>query len=270
MPRRLGGPKRSRISAKSHRPLTTDYRPSCGVDDHARPRDSRPVTVAVIPCHNEAAAIGRVVTGLRPWVDAVLVVDDGSTDGTARLAGTAGARVLRQETTGGKGAALRRGWEEAARLGAEAVLLLDGDGQHDPADAPRFLEARRTSGADLVIGNRFHAGAPGMPFVRRRTNLWMSRRLSRLAGLELPDTQCGYRLARVSALMAAGLQTCHFEIESEMVLAFARAGRRMEFVPLTPRYGAERSKIRPWLDSLRWVRWYLTTAPHPPPGHPPG
>lgn len=226
------------------------------MDDRGPPRDSQQVLVAVVPCHNEAAAIGAVVAGLRPRVDHVLVVDDGSTDSTAQTAAGAGARVLRQEARLGKGAALRHGWEEAARLGAEAVLLLDGDGQHDPADAPRFLQAYRNPGTDLVIGNRFHAGTTGMPFLRRQTNLWMSRRLSRLAGRALPDTQCGYRLVRLSALLSAGLQTRHYEIESEMVLAFARAGRGIVFVPLIPRYGPERSKIRPVLDSLRWVGWY--------------
>lgn len=225
---------------------------------------------AVIPCLNEARTIASLVGEIRSHLPAVIVVDDGSTDGTGLLAADAGAVVVRHEQPAGKGAALMAGWTEAARRGAEWVLLLDGDGQHAPADIPAFFAAAARTGADLVVGDRF-AHPAVMPWTRRATNLWMSRRLSRLAGVELPDSQCGFRLARLAALTAIPFRTRHYQIESEMLVEFARAGRRMAFVPIEVRYGGERSKIAPLRDGWRWWRWYRHTAPvlTPPTKSPP-
>jgi len=211
-------------------------------------------TAAIVPCLNEAAFIGAVVTGVRAWVDRVLVVDDGSSDATSAVARAAGAEVLRLRSRSGKGAALAAGWHQAARWGVEWVLLLDGDGQHDPADAPSFFEAGRT-GARLVIGNRMTTPAT-MPWLRRRTNEWVSRRLSSLGGIHLPDALCGYRLVHLGSLLELGLHSRNYEIESEMTVAFARRGHPIAFVPVRTRYGFERSKISPLRDTWRWFRWY--------------
>lgn len=212
---------------------------------------------AVIPCHNEAASIASVVHGIRSFVPWVLVVDDGSTDGTGLIARQAGARLLSQDRRSGKGAALRCGWKATRQAGFEWVLMLDGDGQHAPEDAPRLLAAASLR-HPLIVGNRFPAR--DMPWQRRLVNAWMSRRLTRLAGRPLPDSQCGYRLAHLPTLLDLNIGTRHFEIESEMCLAFSRAGHAVEFVPVTPRYGPERSKIRPVLDSWRWLRWYRSAV----------
>lgn len=213
---------------------------------------------AVIPCHNEAASIADVVRRLRRLLPSVWVVDDGSTDDTVAQAAAAGARVIRHARRFGKGTALATGWAAAAESGMSWVLMLDGDGQHHPEEAPALLAAAGPS-RPLVIGNRLHAPA-AFPTLRRATNRWMSRRLSRLAGCPLPDSQCGFRLARLEVLLGLGLSTLHFEIESEMCVAFARRGHAIGFVDVTPAYGSERSKIRPLLDSLRWTAWYLHTA----------
>jgi glycosyltransferase involved in cell wall biosynthesis len=212
-------------------------------------------TIAVIPCLNEGATIGALVRDTRRWVERVVVVDDGSSDQTARAATEAGAVVERHESPRGKGAALATGWAVAAGLGAEWTLLLDGDGQHDPADAAGFFEAA-DAGARLVIGNRM-PGAAAIPWLRRRTNRWMSRRISVLAGTETPDSQCGYRLVHVPALQRVALRCRRYEIESEMTVAFARAGLPISFVPIRVRYGGEQSRISPVLDTVRWFRWYL-------------
>ena len=94
---------------------------------------------AVIPCLNEAAAIASVVRGVRAYVPDVLVVDDGSTDGTSSAAQAAGAMVLRHAEPAGKGAALAAGFRESLAAGFDWVLSMDGDGQHAPADIPKFL-----------------------------------------------------------------------------------------------------------------------------------
>lgn len=209
----------------------------------------------IIPCHNEADSIAGVVRRIRVWLPRVLVVDDGSSDATGDQARSAGAGVLRQPVRSGKGAALAAGWTAAAAAGWEWVLLMDGDGQHLPEESAALLAAAVPS-RPLIIGNRLlHPQA--MPPLRRAINRWMSRQLSRLAGVALPDSQCGYRLAHLPTLLSLELATRHFEIESEMCVAFARAGLDITFVPVTASYGPERSKICPLVDAWRWTRWYL-------------
>lgn len=216
-------------------------------------------TIAILPCLDEARTIATLVRELVRQVATVLVVDDGSRDTTGIEARAAGAEVLRHPLPRGKGCALATGWEAATRRGAEWVLLLDGDGQHAPEDAPLFFAAAglgpQPGAVRLVIGNRM-AEPHSMPWLRRNTNLWLSRRLTALAGVPLPDSQCGYRFAHLPSLLACNLRTGRFEIESEMAVAFARAGHRISSVPIAARYGLECSKINPWRDTVRWWRWY--------------
>src|SRR6186713_2545868 len=130
---------------------------------------------AVIPCRNEAASIGKIVSAVRTQLPSVIVVDDGSTDGTAERAVRAGAETLRQPTNQGKGAALGTGWRRARDRGFAWAMTMDGDGQHAPEDISLFLSCAETTGATLVVGNRMN-GAGAMPWLRRRVNHWMSRR----------------------------------------------------------------------------------------------
>jgi hypothetical protein len=209
---------------------------------------------AVISCFNEAERIGPLLTRVRRHLPHIVVVDDGSTDPTAEIARHGGASVVRLAENGGKGAALRTGWRRARKEGFSWVLMLDGDGQHAPEDAPGFFECASRSGALLVIGNRM-SRAEAMPWVRRRVNIWMSRRISALTGVALPDSQCGFRLAHLETLLGLPLATTHFEIESEMLAAFLAAGQRVEFVPVQTIYHAGPSRIRPVRDAVRWWRW---------------
>jgi glycosyltransferase involved in cell wall biosynthesis len=209
---------------------------------------------AVISCFNEAERIPPVVMGMRRHLPQVIIVDDGSTDDTAEIAKNCGATVVRLPKNGGKGAALRTGWRRAGELGFAWVLMLDGDGQHAPEDAPKFLDCANRTGARLVIGNRM-VRAEAMPWVRRQVNAWMSRRISALTGAALPDSQCGFRLAHLETLRGLPLITSHFEIESEVLAAFLAAGQRVEFVPVQTIYHAGPSRIRPIPDAWRWWRW---------------
>ncbi len=212
---------------------------------------------AVIPCFNEAAQVRHVVQEVRQHLPQVIVVDDGSTDATAENARGAGAEVIRSAQNLGKGAALRRGWQRAQKRGCQWVLMLDGDGQHAANDIPKFLERAETIRAGLVIGNRMNdAGA--MPLARRWANRWMSRRISRLTGRELPDSQCGFRLADLETLLRLPLRANRFDIESAMLVAFLAAGRRVEFVPIQTIYENHASKIQPLADSWRWLRWRMS------------
>lgn len=216
----------------------------------------------VIPCLNEAKAVGDVVIAVRKLLRDVVVVDDGSTDDTAAVAKAAGASIIRHEQPCGKGAALRDGWAEAQRRGFAWAVSMDGDGQHAPGDLPEFLERASRGDVALVSGNRM-ADTAGMPFVRRWTNRFMSACLSRVAGVPLPDSQCGYRLMRLEPWSGLPVNSCCFEIESEILVQFARAGLGIAFVPITVIYGDERSKIRPLRDTWRWFRWLASVQRMP-------
>jgi hypothetical protein len=94
-----------------------------------------------------------------------------------------------------------------------------------------------------------------MPPLRRWVNRWMSGELSRISGRSLPDSQCGFRLLNLDDLARVSIRATHFEIESEVLFRFARAGLPIEFVPIRVIYKAEQSKIHPWRDTVRWLRW---------------
>jgi glycosyltransferase involved in cell wall biosynthesis len=217
--------------------------------------DSVNACAVVIPCYNESQCIGVLVGEVRRHLPTVIVVDDGSTDGTGQLAAAAGARVVAHERNSGKGAALKKGLSTAASLGFEYGLTMDGDGQHRPEDIPALLECAERTGAALVVGNRMQ-NAQEIPWLRRAVNRWMSRRISRTAGRPLPDTQCGFRLVQLECYSKQTLRTDHFEIESEILLEFVRAGRRVEFIPIRTVGRSHRSKIRPVADTWRWLRWW--------------
>ena len=225
---------------------------------------------AVIPCLDEAPTIGSLVRQVRIYLPTVLVVDDGSRDGTAVAADAAGATVLANACNQGKGAALARAFGRARELGFRWALTLDGDGQHSPGDIPAFLVAARSTGARLVVGNRMNAPG-GMPWLRRTANRWMSHRLSELAGQTLPDSQCGLRLIDLGAWATLNLTTRHFEVESESLLAFARAGLPIAFVGIAVQPTVRPSRIHPLRDTVRWLRWWLGARGTPVPDlHPPG
>jgi glycosyltransferase involved in cell wall biosynthesis len=210
---------------------------------------------AVIPCLNEARNIAQVVESVRRLVPTVLVIDDGSRDDTGVIAKNAGAEVIRNAAPQGKGAALQTGWRLARERGFDWALAMDGDGQHSAEDVPGFFEVAERTGAKLVIGNRMN-DPKGMPLVRRLVNGWMSERISTLAGISVPDSQCGFRLMNLEAWNRLQVEASHFEIESEVLLAFARAGWAIEFAPIEVIYKSEQSKIHPVRDTVRWVKWW--------------
>jgi glycosyltransferase involved in cell wall biosynthesis len=212
--------------------------------------------VAVVPCLNEAQTIATLVHAVRRHIANILVVDDGSSDNTAQLAAEAGADVVSHARNFGKGAAVKTGLSAAMRRGFNRALLMDGDGQHCPCDIPAFVQKADAAGAALVIGDRMH-DAGSIPWLRRQANRWMSWRISRRAGRELPDTQCGFRLLDLKIWAALPCHTRHFEIESEMLTAFLDAGCRVDFVPIQVIGRAAHSHINPLTDTWRWCRWWF-------------
>jgi glycosyltransferase involved in cell wall biosynthesis len=212
--------------------------------------------VAVIPAKDAAETVAGVVRGLLAAAPAarVIVVDDGSGDETGTRAAEAGARVVRHDVNQGKGAALQSGFDAAVDGGADAVLALDADGQHDPACAPRLLAALEQ--ADVVIGTR-NGDRTGMPWLRKATNDVTSWWVSRLAGQRIEDSQSGYRAIKSSVLRAVRPESRRFDYESEFLVAAARAGFRIGAAPIPTLYNAPGSHIHPFRDTVRFIRFVI-------------
>jgi glycosyltransferase involved in cell wall biosynthesis len=206
--------------------------------------------IAVIPAFRCAHSIGPVVEGVRRWIERVVVVDDGSDDGTTAAAVAAGATVIRLTHNQGKGAALRQGLDAALALEPPAVLLLDADGQHDPADLPKLMAPWERGDAELVIGSRWE-GKEIIPGARYWTNYIGSRVLSWMTGVELFDSQSGYRLIDARLARRLRLRSRRYAIESEIVIKAARLGARLVHVPVKTIYGENPSHFRPVLDTFR-------------------
>ena len=208
------------------------------------------ITAALIPAFNEAGTILDVVRGIRASVRHVVVVDDGSTDATAAQAARAGAEVVGRSGARGKGYAIRAGLEAIDGRPFTHVLVLDGDMQHLPSEAPLLLDAAARTGADVVLGvRRFDRGA--MPASRYHANRIGSRALSSFVGVSLPDTQCGYRVFRIAALKGLRFHGRGYEIETEMLVKLSRRRAHIVTVPVTAVYGRQQSKLRPVRDTTR-------------------
>jgi glycosyltransferase involved in cell wall biosynthesis len=207
--------------------------------------------LAVIPAYNEAARIASVIDGLRLLGLTVLVVDDGSRDHTAEVARNHGALVL-QRQNGGKGSAIIAGCRYATERGYRRVLLLDGDGQHDPLEAPRLIEAG-LRGADLVIGKRM-LQLERQPLYRRCFNRLSSLLVTMAAGRGIRDSQSGYRLCDPRLLLALPMTGQRYDLETEMCILAARGGKRVVEVPITVIYNDKISGVHPLYDTMRFFR----------------
>ncbi len=205
---------------------------------------------AVIPAYQAAPSVGAVVAGMLRLLPDVLVIDDGSSDGTADAARQAGARVISLPCNQGKGRALAAAFDDLFGRGCTAVVTLDADGQHLPEEVPKLLAL--AGEADLVLGIRDHLFA-GMSSVRRAANRISSSAISFAAGRRLSDVQTGFRLYRRELIAAVGFSEARFEAESAVVVRAARRGFRIASVPIHLGFadGRTTSHYRPMVDSLR-------------------
>ena len=210
---------------------------------------------ALIPAYHEERFIGDVVQRTLQQLPWVLVVDDGSTDNTARAAQAAGAEVILHPENSGKGVALQTGLRDLVTRGYEYVMILDGDGQHLPEEIPRFLEAAEAGRGKLIVGNRMHH-TKEMPWNRLLTNRFMSSQISWLCGQRVPDTQCGFRLIHRDLVprMLGFNRSGHFQYETEMLVLTSWGGERIGAVPVSTVYGDETSSISPVRDALRFFK----------------
>lgn len=212
--------------------------------------------VAVIPAYNEAATIRDVASRTLRIVRDVIVVDDGSTDGTAAQTRGLGVTLVSSPSNLGKGASLWRGFALALAEGADAVVTLDGDAQHCPEDIPRLVEAARAHPGRIIIGARVwdrDTVPPLRYFGNRFANFWVAW----AAGFPVADSQSGFRLYPASLLREVSVNPgARFAFESEILIEAGRAGVRTAAVPIPALYppGGRASHYRPAADTARIVR----------------
>jgi len=211
----------------------------------------------VIPCYNVAYVLDDILTQLKCEPVDVVVIDDGSTDTTSETAFKYKVKVIRNNRNLGKGASLRRGFDYALSQGYGTVIAMDGDGQHLPLDIVNFLKVESLSPeADIIVGNRMRHPT-GMPRIRRLTNIIMSGLISRICGQSIPDTQNGFRLIRARLLGKLKLTSNKFEIETEVIIKAAAFGARVISIPIASVYKNHSSRINPFLDAFRFIRFIL-------------
>lgn len=173
-------------------------------------------------------------------------------DGTADIARKAGAVVLVNAKNHGKGYSLQRGFDYIISHGYDALITIDGDGQHSPVDLEKFVRLFEDKSPDIICGNRMR-NPKGMPGVRFVTNKIMSGLISLVCHQKIYDTQCGYRLIKTSVLRNIQVSSSAFEIESEVLIKASKKGYRIVSVPIQTIYSNERSKINPFFDTVRFI-----------------
>ena len=205
----------------------------------------QPRIIAAIPCFNEELFIGSVVLKAKEYVDQVIVIDDGSIDNTALVAEKAGATVIKHSSNRGKGAAVSTAFEHAGEIGCRALVLLDGDGQHEPAYIPTLVKPVLDGEADVVVGSRFleiKSSVPGYRILGHRLLTFLTNLGSRV---KLTDSQSGFRAFSPKAIEVLSFTEEGLSVESEMQFLANKADLRVTEVPVSIAYhgGAKRSPV---------------------------
>jgi glycosyltransferase involved in cell wall biosynthesis len=190
---------------------------------------------AIIPAYNAEETVGPVVKGALTFLPTVIVADDGSTDATAQVAEDAGALVIRVPENHGKGHCLRLLFAEARKRGFEVVIALDSDGQHDPADIPRFLDAHRNDPGSIIVGSRM-GDEDAIPVHRRNSMLVARFYVCLAANRYIDDTQCGYRLYPLSVVESMTLHKERYVTETELLVKSGDSGIPIRSLPIRAVY----------------------------------
>ena len=206
--------------------------------------------VAVIPCLNEEQFIGDVVARALKHVDKVFVIDDGSNDATARVAQEAGAGVISHPRSRGAGAATRTGFEAAIKMGADIVVTLDGDGQHDAAEIPNVIKPLLDGAADLAIGSRFIKPSTNMPAYRNwgiDIITWLYNTGSKS---KITDSQSCFRAHSRKLLESINITRADFGFSIEVLVKARKKGLEIVEVPASCLYHAHGSSMNPIVHGL--------------------
>jgi len=213
-------------------------------------------TCVIIPAYNIEKTLPKVIKDAQKYIKEVIVVDDGSSDTTFIKAKEAGTKVLKHKENEGKGKALRTGLEDALERNFEQIILMDGDGQHDPNEIPRFLKAAQEPQADIIVGSRMES-VRDMPRDRLAVNRIGSFLTSLLARQRISDSQSGYRLVKSGVLKKITLTSRRYDIESEMLIKAGKRGFGIKSIPIKTIYRQEISHFRKFWDTLRFIKLIL-------------
>jgi dolichol-phosphate mannosyltransferase len=214
---------------------------------------------AVIPAYNEERTIGRVVEETCKHVSQVVVVDDGSTDGTTEMARSAGATILRHSHNAGYGASLATGFKHVKNNGASILVVLDADGQHDPSQIPRLVAPIIEGKADVVIGSRFMDGQEKseMP-AYRRFGISVVNRAWRFATADsMTDTQCGFRAYSRRAIDGIDITEAGMSASLQVLDQASDRNLKVVEVPVSVRYGGDTSTMEPGKHGMELINYVL-------------
>lgn len=208
----------------------------------------------IIPAYNEEKTIAEVVKKALKHSNEVIVVDDHSTDDTLKKAKEAGARVLRNDKNLGKARSLGRGVKEAK---GEILVLMDGDGQHDADEIPKLIQPILKNKADLVLGSRFLLkDEKKIPFFRYLSNRINAYITSKLAGIRITDSECGFRAIKKELAEKITYDKRSFNLEPHMIIQAAFHGAKITEVPVKKIYNTQKSHVRK-RDILYRIGFYI-------------
>jgi glycosyltransferase involved in cell wall biosynthesis len=216
------------------------------------------LTIASMPAYNEEMSIANVIRGCEKYVDKVVVVDDGSIDATAQIAISLNAHVVRHPRNMGYGAALRSCFEEARKMNADRMVIIDSDGQHDSEDIPKLLEPI-SRGYDLVIGSRFIAKkTEKIPFYRKAGMKVLDAITNFVGETEVSDSQCGFRAYSRNAMEALKISGNGMSAGSEILLQIKENNLRIKEVAICCNYDLENtSKQDPITHGLNVIMYLM-------------
>jgi glycosyltransferase involved in cell wall biosynthesis len=212
----------------------------------------------LIPAYNAQSTIGHVLKKIQPLDIDTIVVDDGSSDETKRIASEYGAHLLEHPSNLGKGAALRTGFQYILQKEYQVVITLDADDQHDPSEIPSLLRIFQNVKPDILIGSRA-AEFGRMTFLRRFWNRLGAKAVARLCHSDITDSQSGFRLIRREVLEEVDLTTSRFETELELLIKACKKGFGVLCVPIKIRKidGTGSSYFRPVADTWQECKLFL-------------
>ncbi|RLF77507.1 glycosyltransferase family 2 protein [Thermococci archaeon] len=201
----------------------------------------------IIPAYNEAKRIGKVLSKIPEFVDEVIVVDDGSEDNTFEVAKNHGAEVIRLEENQGKGAAMREGIK---KISGDVVVFMDADGQHNPEEIEKLVSPILKGEADFVIGSRLIKTQGKRPLIRKISNFLSTSLIKIKLGINVKDTQSGFRAIKRELLPE--IESKRYEVETEILIKAVKKGARVKEVPVERIYGIETGHFR-FEDILRFL-----------------
>jgi glycosyltransferase involved in cell wall biosynthesis len=208
--------------------------------------------VAVIPFFNESKTIYQIVNNTLRYVDAVIAVDDGSTDdSSSKIPEHKNVTLLKIKVNKGKGFALRKGLNEGVKKGYTQIITIDADLQHNPEEIPFLIH--ELNNFDIVIGNRLN-NLVNMPLHRKMSNKITSFLLSLKTGEKIIDSQCGFRAYRAEVIKNIKTIKNGYEAESEILIIATRKGYKIGFTEISTIYGNEKSKISPVKTTFNFVK----------------